>query len=291
MTKEEIRRRFDDIVEFSELSSFLSTPVKMYSSGMQLRLGFAIASHLDPDVFVVDEALAVGDAVFQLKCVDRMKALVAEGRTLVFVSHDLQAVETVCDRALFLLDGRIAGEGRARDVLKRYLEWVEQRRAETAERSRSRGPLRVTSVRCFSLDGVEQQQIRSGDGLEIRIRFESETPFRHPHVNLGITDGRPGLLFQCSMLNDGRAPERVGTEWECRCRIASLPLLPRLYEVYCDVFSEHGYGVLMDWTFLTAFRIVSDHGEGPLAAHNAARSGALDLPYAWDIVVGDGVGR
>src|SRR5205807_8773259 len=100
----------------------------MYSSGMQLRLGFAIASHLDPDIFVVDEALAVGDAGFQAKCVDRMTHLVTEGRTLLFVSHNLSAVEAICRRGLFLLDGRVAAIGDMRNVLRRYLDWVDEKR-------------------------------------------------------------------------------------------------------------------------------------------------------------------
>src|SRR5437879_7136076 len=117
MPKSEIRRRFDDIVGFAELSHVLDTPVKMYSSGMQLRLGFAIASHLDPDIFVVDEALAVGDAGFQARCVERMTRLVAEGRTLLFVSHNLSAVEAVCRRGAFLLDGRVLAMGEGRKTL------------------------------------------------------------------------------------------------------------------------------------------------------------------------------
>src|SRR2546429_3463583 len=127
MPKSEIRRRFDEIVGFAELSHVLDTPVKMYSSGMQLRLGFAIASHLDPDIFVVDEALAVGDAGFQARCVERMMRLVAEGRTLLFVSHNLSAVEAVCGRGLFFLDGQVRAAGGVREALRSYLEWVDDR--------------------------------------------------------------------------------------------------------------------------------------------------------------------
>src|SRR3989442_8922628 len=125
MSKSEVGRRFDEIVEFAELPHALDTPLKMYSSGMQLRLGFAIASHLDPDVFVVDEALAVGDAGFQAKCVERMTKLVGEGRTLLFVSHNLSAVEAVCQRGLLLLGGRLETVGTAREALRAYLDWVD----------------------------------------------------------------------------------------------------------------------------------------------------------------------
>src|SRR3989442_15053986 len=127
MSKSEVGRRFDEIVEFAGLPHAVETPLKMYSSGMQLRLGFAIASHLDPDVFVVDEALAVGDAGFQAKCVERMTKLVGEGRTLLFVSHNLSAVEGVCGRGIFLLDGRGQAAGGVRDALRAYLDWVDDR--------------------------------------------------------------------------------------------------------------------------------------------------------------------
>ena len=125
MTKADIRRRFDEIVEFSELGGAIDTPVKFFSSGMQLRLGFSIAAHLEPDVFVVDEALAVGDAGFQAKCVERMTKLTREGHTLLFVSHDLSAIEAVCERGMFLLDGKVAAVGTQRDALRAYLDWVD----------------------------------------------------------------------------------------------------------------------------------------------------------------------
>src|SRR5207344_2161046 len=121
MTKADIRRRFDEIVEFSELGGAIDTPVKFFSSGMQLRLGFSIAAHLEPDVFVVDEALAVGDAGFQAKCVERMTKLTREGHTLLFVSHDLSAIEAVCERGMFLLGGTVAEIGSQREVLRAFL--------------------------------------------------------------------------------------------------------------------------------------------------------------------------
>src|SRR5213080_3258959 len=138
MGRTDIRRRFAEIVEFAELAQALDTPVKMYSSGMQLRLGFAIASHLDPEVFVVDEALAVGDAGFQAKCVERMTKLLGEGRTLLFVSHNLSAVEAICERGVFLLDGRVQVAGAVREALRAYLEWVDDR-----ERRRKDGGRRL----------------------------------------------------------------------------------------------------------------------------------------------------
>src|SRR5204862_4025386 len=111
--RREILRRFDEIVEFAEIGPALDRPVKQFSSGMQLRLGFSLAAHLEPDVLLVDEAIAVGDAGFQYRCVERIAQLVREGRTLVFVSHDMSAIETLCRRAVMLKDGRIAKDGPA----------------------------------------------------------------------------------------------------------------------------------------------------------------------------------
>src|SRR4051812_36696656 len=143
--KSEIRRRFDDIVEFAELATAIDTPVKFFSSGMQLRLGFSIASHLEPDIFVVDEALAVGDAAFQAKCVLRMSKLVRGGTTVLFVSHSLTAIESVCERGLLLERGAVVTEGAITDVLARYLEFMEDRRVDFGGDDRNRGPVRITS--------------------------------------------------------------------------------------------------------------------------------------------------
>src|SRR5213078_4708689 len=121
----DIDRRFDEIVEFAGIGSAIDQPVKQYSSGMQLRLGFSVAAHVEPDILLVDEAIAVGDAGFQYRCVERMGELVREGRTLVFVSHNMSAIESLCERAVLLDHGRIVDDGPARDVVREYLRAVE----------------------------------------------------------------------------------------------------------------------------------------------------------------------
>jgi lipopolysaccharide transport system ATP-binding protein len=282
MSKADVRRRFDHIVEFAELRHVLDTPVKMFSSGMQLRLGFAIASHLDPDVFVVDEALAVGDARFQAKCVARMTELVKSGRTVVFVSHNLPAVEAICSRGIFLLDGHVEYEGPTEAVLSRYLAWVESGRGLVARES-DRSIVRVQSASCFGLDGVQRHEFKTGEGVEIRIKFASDRPLEKPHVNLGITDGKPGILVQCSMLMDGQAPASVPREWECTCRIKRLPLRPRLYQIYCDVYDGRGYAALMDWSQVSSLRIVGLQENGPVAVVGAALGGAVEVEYEWSV--------
>src|SRR2546426_6155115 len=120
MRRSEIRRKLDSIVEFSGVGRYIEVPVKRYSSGMYVRLGFAIAAHLDPDILLLDEVLAVGDAAFQAKCLDRITELRKDGRTLVFISHDLAAVESLCDRVFLLRQGEVYKSGSARDVISEY---------------------------------------------------------------------------------------------------------------------------------------------------------------------------
>jgi lipopolysaccharide transport system ATP-binding protein len=126
MRRSEIRARFDEIVEFSGVERFIDTPVKRFSSGMRVRLAFAVAAHLEPEILIVDEVLAVGDTQFQQRCLGRMKTVTGDGRTVLFVSHNLAAVEGLCSRALLLRDGRIAAKGEPTDVVGAYLSDIEE---------------------------------------------------------------------------------------------------------------------------------------------------------------------
>ena len=120
MTKREIEARFDEIVAFSEIEQFLDTPVKKYSSGMYVRLAFAVAAHLDPEILIVDEVLAVGDSVFQKKCIDKMSDIARQGRTILFVSHNFGTINSLCDKAILLEKGRLTQQGNVMDVFKEY---------------------------------------------------------------------------------------------------------------------------------------------------------------------------
>src|SRR5437588_6344191 len=187
MSRRDIARRFDEIVDFSELNQALDTPVKSYSSGMQLRLGFAIASHINPDIFVVDEALAVGDAGFQAKCVERMTHLVTEGRTLLFVSHNLSAVETICRQGLFLLDGRVEAIGDMRNVLRRYLDWVDEKRQRLkapGTELRGRG-LVVERATIHDSSGDERYVFSTGESIEVQFHVRAQCDIPNPWFSLG----------------------------------------------------------------------------------------------------------
>lgn len=286
MRAPEIRERFDSIVEFAELGHVLDMPVKRYSSGMQLRLGFSIASHIDPDIFVVDEALSVGDAVFQAKCVQRMSQFIQEGRTLIFVSHQLAAMEALCQRAAFILEGRLVVQGRVHDVLEQYLAWVEEARSQVVKpvEGPPKGSVTLLRASCHGDDGNERHVFGTRDYLEIRLRFDSPR-LERPNVAVGITDGRPGYLVFCSMAEDGQAPPVVGPgPWEVVLRIGELRLRPRLYEVICVVADNESRAWMTDALTATTFRVENPElGEGPVALVSARVAGALDVDYEWNV--------
>ncbi len=271
MERREIARRFDEIVEFAEVSRWLDMPVRTYSTGMQLRLGFAVASHLDPDILVVDEALAVGDARFQDKCIERMRSLGTEGRTLLFVSHNLPAVEMLCRRGLFLLEGTLRADGDVHQVLREYLAWVddaEQQRKARGGRVQGRG-LAVERVTLHNAGGAESYVFQTGETLEVRLHLNAGAEIASPQFCLGINDGRPGTLVFCSM-EEVRERFHIppGRHLVC-CRLGPLPLGPRTYELWMSARGHTDAGDLLDWSRVGSFRIrlpEEDQEPGALAA-------------------------
>jgi homopolymeric O-antigen transport system ATP-binding protein len=289
MSRADIRRRFDEIVEFAELGHVLDTPVKMYSSGMQLRLGFSIAAHLDPDIFAVDEALAVGDAGFQAKCVERMTKLVAEGRTLLFVSHNLAVAEAVCRRGVFLLKGRVVAEGTARDVLRRYLHWIDegQRQRSGAARSLNGRGLVVERVSVHAKSGEERHVFETNDTLEIRFHVIAEQWIDRPWFSVGISDGRPGVLVLCSMLEGQTSFDLPPGGHVIRCRVGPLPLGPRTYELWMSVRESVGAADLVDWAQVGAIRVkLSEDFSGPNGLTAPWLYGPVRVPHTWSLVDG-----
>jgi lipopolysaccharide transport system ATP-binding protein len=266
MSRADIRRRFDEIVAFAELGHVLDTPVKMYSSGMQLRLGFAIASHLDPDVFVVDEALAVGDAGFQAKCVERMTRLVAGGRTLLFVSHNLYAVETLCQRAIFLDGGRIRALGRTRDVLASYLAHVTHAALtpRNGDSARSSDWLRL-KVWCEGQDG--DSKVRTGQELRIICEYDCDEPGVAVFFHYGITDGRTGNLFLASQIMEGEQGFLLERRGRVTCLVPAVPLLPRVYEVWGEIRIQSGWGNVVDWQPLSRFAVEYEEAAAGSVSH------------------------
>ena len=212
MTKAEIRRKFDAIVDFSGLGDFIDTPVKRYSSGMYARLGFSVAVHVDPDVLIVDEVLSVGDYVFQRKCTDRMFQIVKGGATVVFVSHNLHAVNDLCHRTILLHHGQVARVGPTSEVVREYLD-----RARERLREDPRGEAFVSDVQLLGADGREAVSFRAGDAARVAVEVSAHVPCEKlslgiqvydednynvfntatERLGLGTFDVAPGRPFRC----------------------------------------------------------------------------------------------
>ena len=193
MTKREVARKFDQIVEFSGVGRFLDTPVKRYSSGMKVRLAFAVAAHLEPEILIVDEVLAVGDAEFQSKCLGKMRDVTtAGGRTVLFVSHNMSSMRQLCTRAIWLRDGRLERDGPVDEVIDAYLATQSVSAEGTAhldrfERHGHRGEdLRLQRCSVLDGDGKPSGILRFGEPFAVEIRAEAVRDFDVVHATLGI---------------------------------------------------------------------------------------------------------
>lgn len=187
LRRQEIEARFDEIVAFSELEPFIDTPIKRYSSGMTVRLGFAVASCLEPEILLVDEVLAVGDAAFRQKCVRRIKALLDGGTSLIFVSHDMGLVKAVCDTAIYLEAGTIQHAGPVADVIETYNTALDRRRAERVERpgddgGAAEGVLEITGVAVLDEAGHPDGHLSADRPAEVRVRYVAYRGIGQAHV-------------------------------------------------------------------------------------------------------------
>jgi lipopolysaccharide transport system ATP-binding protein len=190
MSKAEIQRKFDEIVAFAEVERFLDTPVKRYSSGMYVRLAFAVAAHLEPEILIVDEVLAVGDAAFQKKCLGRMKEVAGEGRTVLFVSHNMDAVQRLCNRGILLNKGKLVLEGDINAVTNKYLEtFSEGQTWYDIEK-----PVNVNDIAAYATrlqveneNHVPVQEVQIGEGYYIRLNFTVNKPVEGFIAAIGIT--------------------------------------------------------------------------------------------------------
>jgi lipopolysaccharide transport system ATP-binding protein len=211
MSRDEIRRKFDQIVEFSGLAEFIDTPVKRYSSGMFARLGFSVAAHVDPDILIVDEVLSVGDYIFQQKCVERMEAVIRGGATIIFVSHNLRGVADLCSRSLLLERGRVVELGSTRSVIQKYLD-----RGRPAHQDAPQKPVVVSEVRLGNGHGP-QLGFASGEHLRIEVELEAHQACHDLSVEIQIVDEQEYSVFDTGTQRLGRGPFHLepGQRFEC----------------------------------------------------------------------------
>ncbi|MGH2933073.1 MAG: polysaccharide ABC transporter ATP-binding protein [Gaiellaceae bacterium] len=224
MRRSEIHRRFDEIVEFSGAQKFLDTPVKRYSSGMQVRLAFAVAAHLEPEILLVDEVLAVGDAEFQQKCLGKMRDVTREGRTIIFVSHNLAAVRALCPRALVLERGRLVFDGATEDAVHRYLGHAEGEPSAAIVEGESLA-LHISKQRLYSdepffectrialLDeeGLPSSAFGSDEEITIAVDYRVLRPIPALRVLVTLTDENQASVLRTETIDDaaGEGPMRL----------------------------------------------------------------------------------
>ena len=199
MKKAEIKRRFDEIVAFAEVEKFVDTPVKHYSSGMYVRLAFAVAAYLEPDVLLVDEVLAVGDAQFQQKCLGKMGDVAREGRTVLFVSHNMTAINKLCQRAIMLTEGQILHDGKATHIVSEYLKTASESSGEQVwdepHRSPGNDKIRLHAVRIVS-DGKVTGDVDIDQDVSVEVEFWNFAPdARNICTNIYLLDGMGTIVL------------------------------------------------------------------------------------------------
>lgn len=237
LTHQEIEARLDEIIEFSEMQDFIDTPVRTYSSGMYMRLAFSVAIHVGADILLIDEILAVGDAAFQAKCFERLMEIKASGTTIVIVSHSMAQLERICDRTIWIEDGRIRMEGAPNEVHPKYLEEMGKRRQlsvsaapkqETAEQSGS--PAKWKDICLLNEQGERIDKFRTGDTVILQLTYEAD-PERAEEALVGLALYRAdkALCYGTNTQRERMQPLKLNKTGVIRCRFAPMNLIAGTY--------------------------------------------------------------
>ena len=291
MSQKEIRRKFDEIVEFAELNEWVDTPLKRYSSGMHVRLGFAVAAHLDPDVLLVDEVLAVGDVAFQNKCLGKMESAASEGRTVLLVSHNMATVAGFCDRCLLLDAGRLCADGPSPDVIQRYLETSSAVEAEGVpgdydlsqrENSYTPGKLMVRRLHLLNSQGNPQNAFLMGQGITVAIDVDGMADYRDAVIGaIFKSDGGQRVAGINTAMTGVRVESPRGPREQAILQIPQLPFLPGRYSV--DVSITHGRSGRIDYVDRACqFTVVEGDVYGT-GYHLSADYGVVYVQGSWEI--------
>jgi lipopolysaccharide transport system ATP-binding protein len=296
MHRREIAAKFEEIVEFADIGPFIDTPVKRYSSGMQLRLAFSVAAHLEPEILIIDEVLSVGDLTFQEKCLGRMESASKEGRTVLFISHNLGAVRSLCDRALMLSRGRAIAEGPAPEVIETYISDVlgdTQRSLRERENRDGDGKLRFVELR-LERDGRVIDSPVTGESFDFVLGYEVD-PGSSPlggRVGFGISilmQGEQMPLINLHSETTGQLFESLPDRGEVRCRVPRCPLPAGQYDLTlgvehlglaADVVSRAGEMTISGGDFYGSGREIPYQHRAVLIDHNWSIEEAASTPAA-----------
>lgn len=289
MTRKQIDRSFDSIVDFSGIEAFLDMPLKRYSSGMAARLGFAVAAHLDPEILIVDEVLSVGDTQFQKKCLGKMSEVANAGRTVLFVSHNMAAVRQLCSRAILLDHGKMVDDGTPKDVISNYIKsWSE----EESNSQRNHYDLRAGDGRARiknvlmgpSPDELSQVYIADwGSELYVQVEYESFAPIAHPVVQV-VFGNVMEYFFEINTYITSNRLEKLAPSGIITFKIPHIPLTNGEYPLYATIkdFDERRHLTLVDeWTQAGLLTISK---ESPDFDFSGGFYGRTMVPFQWSEV-------
>lgn len=286
MTRKEVDARFDDIVEFAGLERFIDTPVKNYSSGMYVRLGFSVAVQAEPDILLIDEVLAVGDESFQRKCAERLSELRHSGVTIVVVSHGLGTLRNICDRVIWLQNGKTQDIGDTSAIIDSYLGEVEvDRQGPPAEGARwGSGEAVIDHMELVDLDGRSVDRIRTGDQVAFRLHYDAPDPVPKPVFGI-VVHTADGFEVSCPNTREAGHPiEELHGRGHVDLVVDALPLLPGTYDLSAG---------LADWKL----EHIYDHRHRALrfdvdvGTPHESRGGFVTLNGKWDSVRTSGSAR
>ena len=242
MRRHEINQRFDAIADFSGIAKFLDTPVKRYSSGMYVRLAFAVAAHLEPEILLIDEVLAVGDSEFQKKCLGKMEEVSQSGRTILFVSHNLDSVLNLCGRAILLENGQIVSMGETKEIVNQYIQQGYETMSirKIAERTdrRGDGQIRFTSIHLVDDNGRKVEYIRTGDTFSFLIGYESrnDQPLKHVSIRILIADEMDRFITHFWSKFTGQDFKDIPSKGSFVCKATRFALMPGEYGIAIKAF-------------------------------------------------------
>jgi homopolymeric O-antigen transport system ATP-binding protein len=282
LTRREIERSFDRIVEFAGVERLVDTPMKRYSSGLYARLGFAVAVHSHPDIVLVDEVLAVGDAAFRRRALESLRQLITDGKTVLFISHDMWNVRRLCDQILWMEDGHVRAYGPAGEIAERYMAEVNlQALANDGAALQSHrggsGEVRYVTADIVDVQGQRIGIIAPGDALVVRATFRADSVVPRPVFQVAVVDVDSGLVVTSASSDPATGPREVTGDGALECRFDELPLRARQYVLRLTITDDH---LMASYDQVTAGPRFAVSGRGQGIENLAGEDdGLVSLPY------------
>jgi ABC-type polysaccharide/polyol phosphate transport system ATPase subunit len=285
LTRADIDQRFDAIVQFADIGGLIDTPMKRYSSGLYARLGFSVAIHSNPDIVLVDEVLSVGDAAFRRRALEALRQLIASGKTVLFISHDMWNVRRLCSRILWMDEGRVKAYGHAGEIAERYMNDVNLQalaNESTALQSHrgGTGEIRYADVELHDAAGAPNRVVAPGGTLLVRAMYQAQQPVQSPVFQIAIVDVDTGVVVTTASSAAADVPGAVSGTGVIEYRFERLPLRPRNYVLRLSILDSHQ---LASYDLVTAGpRFVVQGSGGGVDSLADEEDGLVSVPFAFE---------